>query len=373
VAFVLHACSADNPRDAADPFALDAGGDSGSVAASPEDGPVLDAAAPSQSTSQSDAATAMGCVKGTYMAQARPLDMFILLDQSGSMQEDEDRWTPVTKAIKTFVGSPEAGNIGVALQYFPLGSDDTFKCQSKNYETPDVPLASLPANAQAIVRSIDAHYFSHDECCDTPEHSGTPTRPALEGAVAYMQSYMQKNPDRVGVILLATDGEPSSVCDDNKASHVAEVVKRAAQGAPAIRTYVIGIGDDEYLDEMAAEGGTGRGPFIVDGSGKRTESELLLALAEIRNEALPCDYPISDIKDSTRLNVETLQNDGSAQTLVNVASASGCDKAEKKGWFYDDPKAPKRIQLCPDTCTQLSAAKTSSVRIVEGCETVVLF
>jgi hypothetical protein len=315
---------------------------------------------------------ALGCEKGTYTAKARPLDMFILLDQSGSMQEDEDRWTPVTKALKAFVNGAEVAGIGVALQYFPLGTDDDFKCQSESYETPDVAMGSLPQNASAIVSSIDAHYFSHDECCDTPEHAGTPTRPAMEGAVAYMRGYIQKNPEHVGVILLATDGEPSSVCEDNKAERVAQVVKGAAEGTPAIRTYVIGIGDDEYLDEMAAPGGTGRGPFIVDGSGQRTESELTRALAEIRMAALPCDYAINDVKDSARLNVETVSSSGERATLVNVTNVDGCEKAKEKGWYYDDPKAPKRVKLCPAACSQLTAIKAATVRIVEGCETVVL-
>lgn len=135
---------------------------------------------------------------------------------------------------------------------------------------------------------------------------------------------------------------------------------------------MIGIGDDEYLDEMAAPGGTGRGPFIVDGSGQRTESELTRALAEIRMAALPCDYAINDVKDSARLNVETVSSSGERATLVHVTNADGCEKAKEKGWYYDDPKAPTRVKLCPAACSQLTAIKAATVRIVEGCETVVL-
>lgn len=205
-------------------LSFDAGGDSAPAEGEAGVGSAVDQDASVIRTEDA----ARGCEKGTYTAKARPLDMFILLDQSGSMQEDEDRWTPVTKALKGFVNGAEVAGIGVALQYFPLGTNDDFKCQSKSYETPDVAMASLPQNASAIVSSIDAHYFSHDQCCDTPEHAGTPTRPAMEGAVAYMRGYIQKNPEHVGVILLATDGEPSSVCADNKAERVAQVVKGAA-------------------------------------------------------------------------------------------------------------------------------------------------
>ena len=314
-----------------------------------------------------------GCVRGQYTAKARALDMFVLLDQSGSMQEHEDRWTPVTTAIKTFVGLPELARTGVALQYFPLGASDEIKCRAATYETPAVAMAELPANTEPIRTSIDAHYFSKAQCCNTEEHSGTPTRPAVEGALTYMQGWLQQHPDHVGVLLLATDGEPSSVCDNNKIPDVAKVLAAAAGGSPAVKTYVIGIGSNDKLDELASAGGTGEHALIVDGTGVMTEQQLLEALAKIRNEALPCDYPVSDIADVHSLNVEwSVGAGGDATRLINVVDKNGCEKASTTGWYYDEPKAPTRIDLCPETCKKLGAQLDVSVRIVEGCDTVVL-
>lgn len=313
------------------------------------------------------------CVRGQYTAKARALDMFVLLDQSGSMQEHEDRWTPVTTAIKTFVGLPELARTGVALQYFPLGSSDEIKCLAATYETPAVAMAELPANTEPIRTSIDAHFFSHAECCNTEEHSGTPTRPAAEGALTYMQAWLKQNPEHVGVLLLATDGEPSSVCDNNKVPDVAKVLSAAASGSPQVKTYVIGIGSNDKLDQLASAGGTGEHALIVDGTGVMTEQQLLTALAKIRNEALPCDYPVDDIADVNSLNVEwTVGADGDATRLIDVVDQSSCAKASTTGWYYDDPKQPTRINLCPETCKTLGEQVDVSVRIVEGCDTVVL-
>lgn len=348
--------------------------DSVDAASAPRSPPLADAGATQMRDSAGavNSSDASDCVKAQYRAQARALDIFILLDQSGSMQEDEDRWTPTTNAIKTFVGTKDLTNTGVALQYFPLGNNEESKCDPATYEKPDVALADLPGNAAAVSRSIDAHWFSKEECCDTVEHEGTPTRPAAEGAIRYMRQWLAAHPERAAVLLLATDGEPSSVCDDNEVEDVARVLAAAASSSPAIRTYVIGIGEVEELEELAVAGGTGQGALFVSGSGASAEQQLLTALKSVRNAALPCDYPLADGLDPRSINLEWTRNASAApSTLVNVRGAAECSKVDAKGWFYDDPARPRRINLCPDTCTALSGDPSITVRIVEGCETVV--
>ena len=51
--------------------------------------------------------------------------MFVLLDRSGSMQDD-NRWGEVTAALSAFVDDPAAAGLGLGLQLYPLGitSDD---------------------------------------------------------------------------------------------------------------------------------------------------------------------------------------------------------------------------------------------------------
>jgi hypothetical protein len=187
---------------------------------------------PNAQADDQDASTGDQCAKAQYEAKLRPLDMLVLLDQSGSMTEHDDRWTPTTKAIKSFVSSPESAGIGMGLQYFPLGKNDDQKCKGATYAEPAVPLAALPGNAQALIQSIDAHYFTKDNCCDAPEHQGTPTRPALEGVFQYLRAWLAMHPERDAVALLATDGEPSE-CDANDIEDVSRVMSDAAGATPS--------------------------------------------------------------------------------------------------------------------------------------------
>jgi hypothetical protein len=315
-----------------------------------------------------------GCASAQYSAKLAPLDMFILLDQSGSMTEDDDRWTPTTKALKAFVSSSRVAGMGVSLQYFPLGASDDLKCESSTYAAPDVEMNALPDNAQPIIDSIDAHYFTKDECCDTPEHDGTPTRPAMEGAVTYMRAWVKAHRDHAGVILLATDGEPSPVCDDNGIDEVSDVIADAAKGSPAIPTYVIGIGHEDKLQELAEAGDTGLDALIVDGTGVDTESDLSDALAKVRGQALSCDFPLPDGADIDPLdvNIQRTTATGETITLVNVKQKADCDDVDRPAWYYDDREHPTRVFLCPVTCDDVVSDVQSRIEIVVGCATVVL-
>jgi hypothetical protein len=330
----------------------------------------------SSTAGDEDASAGFGpsCATAQYGAQLDTLDMLILLDQSGSMTQDDDRWTPTTKAIKSFVGGSGVAGMGVALQYFPLGKNDDVKCMPGTYATPDVPMRALPGNAQAIDDSIDAHYFTKAECCNTPEHDGTPTQPAMKGVLDYLRGFVSAHPGHTGVVLLATDGEPSPVCANNGISDVSKVIAGAAAASPAIHTYVIGIGHEDKLQDLAKAGDTGVDAFIVDGTGKDTESQLLDALAKVRGQALPCDFalPQGDGVDPLHVNVQRSTGGRAPLMLVNVGGKAGCDGADRLAWYYDDPAHPTRIALCPRTCSDAAGDPSARIEIVVGCATVML-
>ena len=101
------------------------------------------------------------------------------------------------------------------------------------------------------------------------------------------------NPTHVGVVLLATDGQPmTSICSPNHMPDIVTIAAAAASWTPPVRTYVIGIGDIQNLNTIAAAGGTGQPPFIVDGTGANTEAQFSAALDKIRSSVIPCDYPL---------------------------------------------------------------------------------
>ena len=66
------------------------------------------------------------CAGETQRAERVQVDMYVMLDRSGSMLEDtgtgSTKWDAVRMALTAFVGDPASAGLGVGLQYFPLGA-----------------------------------------------------------------------------------------------------------------------------------------------------------------------------------------------------------------------------------------------------------
>jgi hypothetical protein len=69
------------------------------------------------------------CLGETHQAEARGLDIFVMLDISDSMNErlprtsvyslPQTKWDAVKQSLESFVQAPESADIGMGLQYFP--------------------------------------------------------------------------------------------------------------------------------------------------------------------------------------------------------------------------------------------------------------
>ncbi len=82
----------------------------------PDAGPKTDAT----TTSNADAA----CATQSAMAETLPLDLYVMVDSSGSMAGETaagtTKWDAVRAALQSFFRDPQSAGLGVALQYFPL-------------------------------------------------------------------------------------------------------------------------------------------------------------------------------------------------------------------------------------------------------------
>jgi hypothetical protein len=176
-------------------------------------------------------------------------------------------------------------------------------------------------------------------------------------------------------IVVATDGIPND-CDSTVAS-VATIAETSAKASPSVPVYVIGVGASlTSLDQIAQAGGT-RSAYIVDTSGNTTSS-FVAAMNAIRGEAvLPCEYQIppapgGESVDYGRVNVAfTASSDGGngAKTvLFQVPDAPACTSMPT-GWYYDDPSAPKSIELCGGACARAEADVAGRVEVLVGCKT----
>jgi hypothetical protein len=342
-----------------------------------------------------------GCASSSSKAEPIPLDIFIMLDQSGSMSEDAGnaltKWQTVRAAITEFVMSDSSEGIGVGIQYFGLptpavlgctqipctmDSDctdgcticspgvchsswnpDEDTCEAGEYAWAEVPIAELPANGNAIVSSLGMH----------GPGTNTPTLPALPGALQYATTWATAHPDHVTVVAFATDGDPA-ICGTDLGV-INGVAADAFNATPSIKTFVIGVGGSlDALDGIAEAGGTVEA-FNVDYDDMATE-QFVQALNTIRGAALPCVYQIPPPPDGEQLdfglvNVEYTPGDGSGTlTIPKVESEADCPD-DGNAWYYDDEKAPTQIILCGVTCDAIAVDLTAEVDIALGCQTII--
>jgi hypothetical protein len=303
------------------------------------------------------------CAAETTRAQQLPLDIYIMLDQSGSMGDNVTggtKWTVIRNALAQFLSQPTLTGVSVGLQYFPINNDS---CTVNDYATPAVEIAPLSATQQqAIANSLIAHGPT----------TNTPTGPALQGAINHCKTWGTAHTDHVVITILATDGDPTA-CTPQDIPSIAAIAATGVAGTPKVLTFVIGVGTSQAnMNAIAAGGGTNTA-FLVD-TGGNVQQQFLDALNVIRGAALGCVYklpsPDGGTPDYDKVNVQYTPN--GTGTPVKFPRVDGLASCPPSGdaWYYDNPSAPTTITLCPSTCTKVKADTTGLIDVLLGCKTI---
>ncbi len=167
--------------------------------------------------------TNAACVTAMKNASLPAVNLVLMYDKSGSMGDPAEggdpkvKWIPVNTGMKAFFADPASSGYNASLQFFPAPGDITATCDAA-YASPLVPLTSL-GQSQSLVAALDK----------ASPQGGTPTLPALEGAIAYAKQTAAARPDEKTVVVLVTDGEPGLMvngvfapgCTNNDITHVA--------------------------------------------------------------------------------------------------------------------------------------------------------
>jgi Mg-chelatase subunit ChlD len=332
-----------------------------------------------------------GCVAETQLAKLTPINLVFVFDKSGSMGDSYDadglplwenadlRWNPAKAAMTAFFQNPGAEEVYASLKFFPHRGGYDATCDKNNYLRPDVPLTSLEEPGP-LLSLLDR----------TEPGGGTPTLPALMGAVSYAREQMTKTPGSKSIIVLVTDGEPVVVdsstgeaisrtdnCPEgteNTIDNIAAVAEGAYNQTPSVPVYVIGIGVElGALTTIAAAGGTEL-MLIDDSTGEETQRQLLEALQMIQVRKLECDVqlplpPAGQALDYEKVNVDFLHSDGTTEELGYDERCVGA------GWRYDVPlpggnptaDRPTKIELCESSCNSLQDDLDGQLQVVLGC------
>ncbi len=297
------------------------------------------------------------CATSSAGADLDPVSLVFMIDRSGSMGGGAAsvRWNPVVAGLEAFYADAGSKNIESSLAFFPINDKDGKSvCTSASYQTQAVAMSPLPDDT-SFRNAFKA----------TGPGGGTPTSPALTGAIEYAKTI--KAAGKKVAIVLATDGQPNDC-----SSTVSGVANVAASGVTAgIKTYVVGVGPDTgNLDQIATGGGTSKAIMIPTSDPAQVSTDLRKAVGVIAASLLGCQYnlPAPPSGQSLDVNSVNVNYTPGAGTLSTLKYSADCSNAG--GWHYDNPAAPTKIVMCPSICDTLTKDTSGGkVSIVFGCKT----
>ena len=202
-----------------------------------------------------------------------------------------------------------------------------------------------------------------------PSGYGTPLQSAVYGALQYATTYQDEHPDHKVAMVLASDGGANSC--NTKIDDIAAAMK-TAYDSTGVLTFVVAIDAGDTVDfgvlkKLATAGQTGA-PIDVT----KDSTQLAAALEKIRSEVLGCDFPIPKPMgqefDPFKLNITLTPSGEPTKSIPYLADPSKCGTNED--WYYDNPKFPTKVLLCPAVCDVLKADALAKVDFVFGCPTI---
>jgi hypothetical protein len=317
------------------------------------------------------------------------LDVYFVFDRTNSMGTDcayvpGDKPPVASKAcFATYALSDYLINVSssvdtrLAFQFMSLAKND---CDGTPYETPLIPLTQLPVPSDhMLIQAISNETFN--------EGLGTHIEGALRGISVFTTAHVTPGREMIGVLM--TDGDPNGCEQDvgTLSNIIADHLKN-----DGIRTFIIGMqgATDSNLERLATAGGADphddwcgslNAPchyWNVDtGAGDAVSS----ALSAIVQQAapIPCEFPVSGFTppagqqlDFGKVNV-TLTDDMNTKTQIGQVPDKASCRSDVAAWYYDDPAAPKAIELCDNACSLVTdAANGSRVSVVVGCQDTVV-
>jgi hypothetical protein len=334
------------------------------------------------------------CLAADEPTSLQDVVLAFAFDVSGSMGVDETdrtlKWEPVIAATKAFFEDQASDGLLATLTFFPSagagavggggggfggggfggGGGGGESCQSTSYENPDVGLTPLPStDFSTAIDGVE------------PNRNGTPTMPVLEGTIANVQAMAAQDTTANYVIVLVTDGVPTTCSDDqNDINNVAAV---AASVAGEIPTYVIGVdtpaesadntGDPDAdgianLHLIAEQGGTGEAFIIDTGDPVLTSQSFKEVIEQIRESAFTCNLQIPEPPDGEEFDKERV-NVSYTNTVGTTELTYDPNCEDEFGWRYDNEDAPSLIEMCTNVCDaiKLDTMNEGALTVEFGC------
>ena len=306
------------------------------------------------------------CASVSQGAAAVPPDVLIVLDASGSMNDDVtntacnggcgagSKWAQMVPAINQVVANTEM-NVNWGLKFF---ADDAACTVGANAAVPIGP------NRAAMIASAITGRTSGNG--GVANGSRTPTRSGVTQGASYLAGVadMAKK-----YIVLATDGLPNcpasgNTGNDDSAGAVAAVQAAHDMGIPVFvvgiataGTVTNGVNADQTLSMMATAGGLARNATPSYYSVAST-ADFVTALEALVGQTASCSFVIGPAP-----------NDMTSDNYIDVfgdASPIPPDPNRVNGWDYSNA-AHTAIEIYGPTCDAIMAGTIKKVTVTFRC------
>jgi hypothetical protein len=283
----------------------------------------------------------------------QPADLLLVLDRSGSMNDDIASDSSCTGANPPANCTTRWSTMTTALNQVLTTSPTGVEWGLKFFTSPGGGTCTVNAGADVAVGANNAAQIQAAIAGVSPGNQ-TPTTAAINAAVAY---YGTVTDGRSHFILLATDGQPN--CDPGTSSQVTttSVGDTAAAITTAfnagIKTYVIGIGPSAgNLTQFALNGGT------TDFFPATSPDQLTAALSNIAVAVASCVFNLGKAPPDPSNVVVQFNGDKTLRAPF--------DPTQTNGWNYTSP-ADTSIQLYGSWCTNVTNGTYKSAEVLMGC------
>ena len=313
------------------------------------------------------------CGFEAFDLQRKPVDLFVVLDRSASMQDDSQgddanpdagrpsKWSQVIPALTEVINNADS-SISWGLKTFPEDiPGSSAECQAASV-TDKIDVTVTPKNAATTATAVGN---------TSPDGDGTPTGAAVGVALKYLSSLGTN--DRK-YILLATDGEPScggtagSLTKDSSAAKTDAIAAVTMAAAADVHTFVIGVATTKSsatktLNQLATAGLEPRAdpdPAATKFYLASTQSELVTALQAI----------VSPIAASCVFALTKAPPDPENIAVKVGGTKSPRDLGRTDGWDYTDDRHTQ-VEVYGSWCDKVKQ-QANAVQIVYGCPNFVI-
>jgi hypothetical protein len=310
------------------------------------------------------------CGMQTYDINRKPVEIFLVVDRSASMEDDAagnaattaspSKWSQLIPALSTAIQQADP-TISWGMKAFPEKGGGS--CANDTV-TSKIDVQITTGNAGALRTAVMGLIDNGD---------GTPTGAAIRVATTYLQQLAATDDSRK-YILLATDGEPScagsppNLKSDSTGGRTDAIAAVTAAATAGFHTFVVGVATTKVTDATTlndlAVAGLEPSPDARPGATRfylaSNQQQLVTTLESIVNPvASNCVFPLSSPPPVPE-NIAVKVN----------GTKSPQDKNHADGWDYTDA-AYTGVQVYGSWCDMIKN-NGNKVEIIYGCKDVII-